>query len=393
MNYDFDNLINRENTGSLKYDYFKERGKPAGLIPMWVADMDFKTAPCIIDALKNVADHGIFGYSEPDKNYFPAMRDWFLKHYNFQISQEWHVQTPGVVFALAHAVRAFTNIGDSIIIQPPVYYPFSEVILDNDRVLIESPLVRSGDTYVIDFDAFEKKIIDNKVVMFILCSPHNPVGRVWTHDELTKLGNICLRHGVIVISDEIHADFVYSGYKHYVFGSLHEDVNQISMICTSRGKSFNQAGLQVSDIFIANPSMRKKLLVEINKSGYSQRNTFGLIGAKVAYEHGADWLKSLLKYLECNRDLIVDFLSKNFPEIRVARCEGTYLAWLDFSNLGIPRDELLTLITNHAKLWLDDGLIFGKEGIMHQRMNFGCPRATLKRALDQLMLLKPFVRS
>ncbi|MDR0697479.1 MAG: pyridoxal phosphate-dependent aminotransferase [Christensenellaceae bacterium] len=386
--FDFDCTIDRRNTGSLKYDFFKERGMPDGLIPMWVADMDFKTAPCISQALEQTATAGIYGYSEPMSDYFSAMSKWFRKRFEFVIEEASHVQTPGVVFALAHAVKAFTNVNDSIIIQPPVYYPFSEVIKSNNRILIENPLLKVGDTYEIDFADFEQKIVKHNVKMFIFCSPHNPVGRVWTVQEIMQLSNICLEHGVFIVSDEIHADFVYSGNQHHVFTTVNPKTYDSSMICTSRGKSFNQAGLQVSDIFISNKDYKKKFLHEIAKSGYSQRNTFGLIGAKTAYESGELWLSHLLKYLEGNRDFIKSFLSQYFPEITVTKCEATYLAWLDFSALGLSHKKIAENLVNKAKLWLDDGLIFGKSAEFFFRLNFGCPRQLLTRALEQLTLIK-----
>ncbi|MDR0751471.1 MAG: pyridoxal phosphate-dependent aminotransferase [Christensenellaceae bacterium] len=386
--FDFDCIIDRRHTGSLKYDFFKERGMPEGLIPMWVADMDFKTAPSISKALESTAQSGIFGYSEPKPEYYDAMHKWFSEHFSFSIDKDSHIQTPGVVFAIAHAVKAFTNPHDSIIIQPPVYYPFSEVVNSNDRKLIENPLKRVGDTYEIDFLDFEQKIIAHNVKMFIFCSPHNPVGRVWTYSEIYRLSEICLKHNVFVVSDEIHADFVYSESKHFIFSTVNPKSVPSCMICTSRGKSFNQAGLQVSDIFIFNTKYRELFLKEITRSGYSQRNTFGLVGARVAYEAGDAWLSSLIAYLEENRNFIKSYLNSYFPELTVTKCEGTFLSWLDFSKLKIPHKKLASLIVSKAKLWLDDGLIFDKNADCFFRLNFGCPKQLLARALEQLTLIR-----
>ncbi|MDR3185862.1 MAG: pyridoxal phosphate-dependent aminotransferase [Christensenellaceae bacterium] len=388
IDFNFNKIIDRHNTGSLKYDCCKQRGRPEGIIPMWIADMDFKTHPRIIEALRSVAEHGIYGYSEPQLEYFPAMKNWFSRRFNFHITEESHFQTPGIVFALAHAIKAFTKENDAIIIQQPVYYPFIEIINKNNRKLINSPLIFDGERYRMRFEDFEQKIIDNKVVMFMLCSPHNPVGRVWHPDELKRIGDICLKHGVIVVADEIHADFVYSNSKHHVFSTVDPKFADISMICTSRGKSFNQAGLQVSDIFVTNSDMRARICDQIEMSGYSQRNTFGLVGAKVAYECGEEWLDALLIYLESNRDFVATYLKTNLPEIKVTRCEGTFLAWLDFRSLKLSQDELNKKIVSKANLWLDCGRIFGDEGIGFQRLNFACSRAVLENSLSLLTRIK-----
>ncbi|MDR3262825.1 MAG: pyridoxal phosphate-dependent aminotransferase [Clostridiales bacterium] len=382
--YDFDSITDRKGTGSLKHDCAAERGKPEGLIPLWVADMDFQVPPEVIAALKKTAVHGIFGYTEPYPEYFGVLCDWFKRRSGFVPEREWHIQTPGIVFALAECVKAFTKEGDAVIIQQPVYYPFSEVVVDNDRRLVNSALVVRGAQYTADFDDFEKQIVENEVKLFLLCSPHNPVGRVWTKDELIRMGEICLKHNVIIAADEIHANFVFSGHTHHNFLTLDKRFHAITVLCTSPGKTFNIAGLQLSDIFIPDPALKEKFLREHRRSGYSQLNTFAHSGALAAYKYGGNWLDALLKYLEANRDFIQRYIEQNIHGIDFFLPEGTYLAWLDFRKLNLTYKEQKELIINKAGLWLDSGLIFGHGGAGFERLNFACPRVLLEQALEQL---------
>ena len=386
MQYNFDEIIERKGTNSLKHDFAAERGVPEGLISLWVADMDFKTAPCVTEALIESAKHSVFGYSETKKSgrYFHAVRDWFAKRFDFRIKPEWLVKTPGIVYAICAAIRAFANPKESVMIQTPVYYPFRESIEANGRKTITSPLLCEDGKYYMDFDDFESKIEKNKVKLFILCSPHNPVGRVWTVGELTKIGKICQKHGVLVISDEIHCDFVYSGHKHTVFGAIGEDFLKNSVICTSPSKTFNLAGLQLSNIFIADNILRRKFRREISKTGYSQHNSMGLVSCQAAYESGGEWVDALVGYLEKNYLYIKGFISDNLPQVRLAKLEGTYLAWLDLNAYGFSEAELDRAMTEKAKLWVDNGSIFGGEGKGFIRINIACPLETLKRAFDQL---------
>ena len=266
---DFNVFINRKNTNSLKYDFMTERGKPANLLPLWVADMDFQTAPAILERLEQTVKHGIFGYSETKESYYDAVSGWYERHFDWYIETDWLIKTPGVVFALAAAVRAFTKEMDGVLLQQPVYYPFSEVILDNDRVLVNNSLKLTDGHYEIDFEDFEKKIVEYRVKLFFLCSPHNPVGRVWKEWELKRIGDICLKHGVIVVSDEIHSDFVYPGHRHQVFANLGPEYADITVTCTAPSKTFNLAGLQISNIIISNPELRRKFLKAVAAAGYS----------------------------------------------------------------------------------------------------------------------------
>lgn len=384
MTYNFDNLVDRKNTNSIKYDFAKERGRKEDLIPLWVADMDFLAPPQVIEALINVSKHGIFGYSEVKEDYFTVLKNWFAKHYHWDISPSWLVKTPGVVFAISMAVRAFTKVGESIIIQRPVYYPFSEAIKNNDRILINNPLVYENGEYHIDFEDFESKIIENQVKLFILCNPHNPVGRVWTKEELTRLGDICVKHNVIVVSDEIHADFIHPGFNHLVFANLKPEYAGITITCTAPSKSFNLAGLQVSNVFIANHELKAAFKKEIIKSGYSQLNTMGLYACKAAYEYGEEWLNHLKKYLYENLEYVSDFLEKELPMLHLVKPQGTYLLWIDFTGLHLSEAELESFINEQAKLWLDGGTMFGPEGAGFQRINMACPRTVLEKALNQL---------
>lgn len=384
MTYNFDEIIDRKNTNSIKYDFAVERGKPEDILPLWVADMDFRVPPAVIEALVKSSEHGIFGYSDTKNEYFQTLYNWYASRFDFEIKKDWMVKTPGVVYAISTAVRALTKEGDAIIIQQPVYYPFSESIQANNRKLINNSLVYENGSYRMDLEDFEKKIVENNVRLFILCSPHNPVGRVWTKEELIALGDICLKHDVIVVSDEIHADFVYQGHKHYVFSSLKPEYLNNSIICTAPSKTFNLAGLQVSNIFIANKDIKKAFIDEINRTGYSQLNTMGLIACQAAYEYGGEWLEELKEYLSENLSFIRSFLSEHLPQIKLVEPEGTYLVWLDCKNLGLSEQELEELIVNKAKLWLDGGTMFGKDGENFQRINIACPRPILKQAFKQL---------
>ena len=291
--YNFDTYVERRGSNSLKYDFATERNMPKDILPLWVADMDFKTASPILEALHKAVDHGIFGYNETKTSYFNAVQKWYKKFFEVELKEEWLLKTPGVVFALAMAVKAYTDIDDAIIIQEPVYYPFSEVIKANKRKIINNELILKNGKYEIDFENFENLIIQNNVKLFLLCNPHNPVGRVWTEEELIKLGDICLKHKVMIISDEIHCDFVHENYKHKVFFSLKSEFKDISIVCTSPSKTFNLAGLQISNIFIPNKINTSKFKKQINASGYSQLNSLGLVACQTAYEHGEEWLKQL----------------------------------------------------------------------------------------------------
>ena len=384
MKYDFDEIIPRRHTNSLKYDFARERGKPDGLLPMWVADMDFQTPPEVREALAAKAAHGIFGYSDPDENYFEALENWFSTRHNWKVDPHTSIQTPGVVFALCTLIRCLSRPGDAVLVQEPVYYCFQESIRANGRKLAINELVFDGRRYTIDFADFERKIVENKVKLFILCSPHNPVGRVWKREELEKLSDICLRHDVFVIADEIHEDFVYSGHTHTVFASLSHEVAQHCAVCTAPSKTFNLAGLHVANIFIANAEIRRTFKKELDAQGFSQPNIMGLVGCQTAYRSGAEWVDQLIDYLRDNLALMREAFRTRMPQLRLIEPEGTYLPWVDFSRLGLDTPELERFIVDDAKLWLDGGHIFGAGGAGFQRFNIATPRAILRQALDQL---------
>ncbi|MBQ9913972.1 MAG: pyridoxal phosphate-dependent aminotransferase [Clostridia bacterium] len=380
----FDKVIDRRNTNSLKHDFAVENGLPADVLPMWVADMDFKAPECVLEALQNSVNHGIFGYSNLKEDYYEAVAGWFTRHFGWTPEREWLVQTPGVVYALAMAVRAFTKKGESVIIQPPVYYPFYNVIRNNQRKIIESPLVYLDGKYTIDFADFEKKIIDNEVKLFILCSPHNPICRVWTEEELQKLGAICKKHGVIIVADEIHCDFTYEGHPHRIFYKAVPEMADRAIICTAPSKTFNIAGLQCSNIWIKSEELRQRYNEELAASGYTVPNNLGVVGCKAAYAGGDDWYEECWSYIKANLAYVRDFVRENLPDIRLVEPEGTYFAWLDCSGLGLSVKELNDLIINKAGLWLDAGDIFGAIAEQFQRVVLACPRETVVKAMESL---------
>ena len=384
MPINFDEIIDRRSTSCLKYDFAAERGYPADILPFWVADMDFRTPAPVIDALNARAAHGIFGYTQVKDDYFSVLQNWFRMRHDWKVERSDLIITPGVVFAIANAIRAFTKKGESILIQQPVYYPFANMIRQNERVLIDSPLRLIEGHYEIDFEDFEQKLIEHSVKLFILCSPHNPVGRVWTRAELEQLAAICLRHNVIVVADEIHEEFVRPGFRHIPFASLSDEAAAITVTCTSPSKTFNLAGLQISNIFIRNEELRRCFKEELSRTGYDEPNTLGLTGAKSAYEHGAAWLTELLAYLEENNTRTRTFLAQHLPKVTLIEPEGTYLLWLDFSAYGLSDEELNAKIIRDAHLWLDDGPIFGAGGSGFQRINTACPWATLETGLKNL---------
>ncbi|MDE5722060.1 MAG: pyridoxal phosphate-dependent aminotransferase [Clostridia bacterium] len=384
MKYDFNKVYDRKNTNSLKYDFAAERGKPEDILPLWVADMDFKAPDEVITALNKKAEHGIFGYSEPDENYYSALHGWFLSRHGWNTQPHKFVITCGVVFSICSLIRILTKKDDAVIICQPVYYPFAQSVTDNGRKLVVSELKNDGGYYTIDFEDFERKIIENDVKAFILCNPHNPVGRVWTREELLRLGDICLKHGVFVISDEIHSDFVYGNYNHTVFSTVKKEFEKISAICTAPTKTFNLAGLHVANTYISDDEIHNKFVRELGGQGYSQPNIMGLVACQAAYAHGAKWLDGLKVYLQENIDFIRNYISENIPRLSFAPPQGTYLAWIDCRKLNLSDSELENFITDEAGLWLDDGYIFGKGGSGFERINFACPRSTLKAALERL---------
>lgn len=384
MSYNFNQITDRHNTNACKIDLAVARGKPADVLSLWVADMDFPTAPAILQALHQKIDHGIFGYSCLDEEFLTALAAWMKNEHNFTFDRRELVTTPGVVFAISSAIKAFTKEGESVLIQSPVYYPFKNMIEANNRRTVTSSLYEKDGKWHIDFDDFEKKIIENDVKLFILCSPHNPVSRVWTRNELKALAEICLRHKVIVFADEIHNDFVYAPNVHTVFSTLSEEAAQNCIVSMSPSKSFNLAGLQFSTNFIKNPELRAKFKDERNKTGYDEPSLMGIVAAKAAYSQGKEWLEELKKHLMENIAFVRSYLKEKIPQARLIEPEGTFLLWIDFSALGYTDEELDRLIVNKAKVWLDRGTMFGAEGKCYQRINIATPQALLKEAIDRI---------
>lgn len=384
--YDFDSPVERHGTDCLKFDCAESRHRSPELLSLWVADMDFRTAPEILEAMARRVEHGIFGYTEPQEPYFNAVTRWHAERYGWEPQREWTVVTPGVVFALAMAVKAFSQPGDCVLIQQPVYYPFKEVVEDNGRTVLNVPLVlaQGSSSYSIDFEAFEAAVEQHKPALFLLCNPHNPGGRVWTRAELQQLADICLRHGVVMVSDEIHQDFARPGSEHCSLAALGPQVLEGSVICTSPSKTFNLAGTQVSNIFIANPQLRAAFKQQVAAAGYSQGNTLGLVACQAAYEHGGPWLAELKEYLEDNWQLLSEHLARHAPQLRLMQSQSTYLAWIDCRALGLYGRELRHLAEDEARLWLDLGSMFGKDGDGFIRINIATQRSYLKQALTQL---------
>ena len=384
MTYDFDAPIDRHGTDCIKYDRPELRGHSADLLPFWVADMDFTTPTEVVEAICKRAEHGIFGYTDPGPEYFAAIDRWCSRRYGWHVPAEQVVATPGVVFALAAAVRAFTAPGDAIVVQQPVYYPFSSVVEANSRKLAVSQLAYDGARYTIDFDGLERVIVDRDAKMLLLCNPHNPVGRAWSAEELERVCDICARHNAIVVSDEIHMDFARPGHEHVPFAQVGDERGCTYIAATSASKTFNLAGLQTANVVIPDEDLRAVYRATLLASGYSQPNTLGAVATQAAYEHGEPWLRALKDYLEGNWKLLADTLAERAPGLRLVEAESTYLAWIDCKALGYDAASLERFIEDEAGLWLDCGDVFGAGGDGFVRINIATQRAYLERGIDQL---------
>lgn len=385
MKYNFDEVIDRRNTDSMKWSdsYLENNFGSADCTPLWVADMDFQVAPPVVDAIVTRAQHGIFGYALADDEFYDAVISWQKRKNHWDIKKEWILFSPGVVPALWHIVRTFCHPGDKVIIQSPVYYPFYNVIKDNGCYVVNNRLINNDGRYEMDFEDLKKLATDDSVKMMILCSPHNPVGRVWTADELRKVSEICLAHNVLLVSDEIHSDLIYQPNIHTPVASLGEDLMMNTITCTAPSKTFNLAGVQASDIIIPDSEKRHKLAQNLRLAGVMP-NVFALAAQTVAYNEGEEWLTQLLEYLSSNLDYMEEFISSEIPKVKFRRPEGTYLAWLDFSEYGFSTEELEERMKRKAGLALDDGYIFGEGGETFERINFACPKSTLIKAMEAL---------
>ena len=383
MPHDFDRSIDRMNTQSVKWDGLQMRFGVNDALPMWVADMDFKAPPAVVEALTKRAEHGIYGYTLRGEEYHQSVIGWLERRHGFTVLAEWLQHSPGVVAGLSLIVHTFSMPGDKIIVQPPVYYPFSRVIAGLGRTIVENPLLFDGTRYEMDFEDLEAKAAAG-AKMIILCSPHNPVGRVWTPDELQKLGEICLRHNVLVVSDEIHSDLLFLGVRHTPFASLSESFAQNSITCIAPSKTFNLAGLATSVIIIPNADLGARYAATMDQFHLNGANTFGATALQAAYTHGDAWVDDLRAYLQGNLDYMTQFMEERIPEIKVIKPEGTYLVWIDCRALGLDDKALDAFFLERAKMALDEGHIFGTGGSGFQRVNLACTRATLEKAMNSL---------
>jgi cysteine-S-conjugate beta-lyase len=379
MKYNFDGIIPRRGTNSYKWDSTAD----TDVLPMWVADMDFRTAPPIIEALSRRVEHGIFGYVSVPNTYYEKTIDWFSRRHNWQISKEWIIYTTGVVPAISAIIKAVTSPGDKVLVQMPVYNCFFSSIRNNGCELVTSDLVYADRTYTIDFDDLERKASDTAVKVMLLCNPHNPAGRVWTREELMRIGEICLRHNVFVITDEIHCEFVYPGHTYTPFASHSEELLQHSATCVSPSKAFNLAGLQIANIIIANEEIRCKVDKAININEVCDVNPFGVEALIAAYSKGEEWLNQLNVYLYENYLYMKEFCESHLPQFPITILEGTYLVWMDCSALHKNSEEIERLLLEKAKLWLNEGTMYGTNDDTFMRWNIACPRSVLIEGLNR----------
>ena len=387
MTYDFTTTPKRFHTGSGKWDDMLKAGvcDNEDIIPFSVADMEFRTAPEIVSALKHELDTSVLGYASPTPGYLESVCSWMKSRHNWGAKPEWILNTHGVVDAFFEAVKAFTQPGDGVMLMTPVYHPMYMAVNFTGRKLVSTPLVSTGTRYEIDFADLERKASDRNVKMLILCSPHNPVGRVWTRDELTRIGDICLKHNVLVVSDEIHSDLVMPGHTHTVYAAISEEFAQNSLILTAPSKTFNIAGLQTSNIFIPNPELRSRYLAELKLTNPMPKcNILGYVAAEAAYTHCVKWLDECLEVIDTNRKVISEFMKCEFPQVKVYELEGTYLLWLDMNGLGMDYRELERVNREEARLFFDEGYIFGKQGEGFERWNIACPTRYIHEALARM---------
>jgi cysteine-S-conjugate beta-lyase len=383
MKYDFDEVIERKNTGSLKWDFCEKYLGEKEVLPMWVADMDFRAPQPVVDAVTSVAQLGVYGYGEESECFYDAAVDWIKRRHGWTVKREWVQFCPGVVPALHLLTKTFADAGDKVIVQPPVYYPFFYAINYGDCVVLNNPLKLIDGKYAMDFDDLEKKM-DQRVKMIFLCSPHNPGGMVWSREDLIRLGEICLENNVIVVSDEIHGDLILDDNKHIPFASLSEEFAMNSITCVAPSKTFNLAGLQVSNIIIPNPELAKAFGTSMEKCSLTRPNIFAIEAAKAAYNYGDEWLDQLIEYVEDNHRLLEDYIEEKIPLLKVIKPQASYLAWIDCRSLGMDNEELKTFMDKKARLGLNQGYIFGQGGEGFVRMNLGCPRAVVREALQRL---------
>lgn len=381
--YDFDQIIERRGTGAVKVDALEERFGRADIIPLWVADMDFLSPPSVIQRIVERAQHGIFGYACAEQSYYDSIINWLNDYHYWKIQQDWITFVPGIVKGIAFAINCFVKKDEKVIIQTPVYPPFSSVPRINGREVVTNPLKVVDGKFEIDYSHLES-VIDAKCRMLILCNPHNPGGRVWTSEELLKLSNICAKHNILVLSDEIHSDLTLNGNKHIPFASISEQAAMNSLTFMAPSKTFNIAGIVSSYSVIPNPLLRKSFNAFLERAELDSGHIFSYLAAEAAYDGGREWLEEMKKYLWDNICFVKEYLGKHIPQIVPMIPEASFLIWLDCRKLGLTQDELVSLFVNDAKLALNNGLTFGKEGAGFMRLNVGCPRSVLERAMKNL---------
>ena len=386
MKYDFDELIERRGTGCVKWDERPEAVDSSdGIIPLWVADMDFKTAPAIMDAVMKRAAHGVFGYTVVEEDYYLAVISWFHRRHHWRIHREEILYTTGVVPAMSVAIKALTMPGEKVLILSPDYNCFFSSVRNNGCEVLETALKRVGDTFEVDWDDFEAKCADEKTTVFLLCNPHNPCGRVWTADELSRMNEMCMKYGVKVVSDEIHCELMMPGHTFQPFAAVSEDCRRNSVILNSPSKSFNIAGLQVANIICSQSEWRRRIDRAININEVCDVNPFGPVALIAAYNESEDWIDELNLYLWENYQFLCDFIDKNIPQWKVCRLEGTYLPWIDISAMGVTSKALCDRLVKEAKVWINPGSMYGLEsGEGYIRVNIACPRSRLQEALQRI---------
>ena len=383
MKFNFDKIIDRTNNFSAKWSEMNKNFGTNNLLPMWVADMDFLTAPCVMEALKDRLEQGIFGYTTRPSSYNESIVNWLDNRFSWKINQEWLMFSPAVITSISLLIQNLTQKNDKIMIQEPVYSPFHSIVESNERNLVISPLVKLDDgSYVMDYEDIEAKIKDVKV--FILCNPHNPVGRVWTREELTRLGEICLKHNVLVISDEIHSDIILKNHKHTPFASISKEFSENTITCMAPTKTFNLAGLQSSFLVISNPYYYEVMDKAFSILDIKRNNAFSLVATEAAYNYGEDWLYELIKYIEDNVDFAIDYIKNHMPQLKVKKPAGTYLLWVDFSNLNVDKKDLKNALINKGRIALSDGSSFGIGGDGYYRINLACPRSMVLEGLKRI---------
>lgn len=379
--FDFDTVINRRGTNSYKWDIVKEED----VIPLWVADMDFKAAPAILEALKKRVEHGVFGYTLVPDSYYEAIINWFARRHNWQIDRSWIIYTTGVVPAVSCAIKALTLPGEKVLIQTPDYNCFFSSIKNNGCEVAENELVRRGDSYEVDFEDFERQCADEKTTVFLLCNPHNPAGRVWTKEELERMNDICLAHGVRVISDEIHCELVMPGHRFTPFAAISDACRDNSVVLNSPTKTFNIAGLQIANIICADPAMRRRIDRAVNINEVCDVNPFGVVALQAAYNESEEWLDSLNHYIWGNYLALKEFIAKELPRLEVTRLEGTYLAWVDIKATGLTSDEAYGKLMKEGRVYVNSGTMYGRRaGEGYLRINLACPRATLLEGMKRM---------